>query len=427
MNPTVTSAPNNYAWPTMSAGTSGWASQGAAPQWTTSQPMALPFSKTDTVMKHQEQEPPQAESISEKQPAEEKESSTLSTAWKKTILFAPILGFIASSALITKSLPKGLKQKLVNGTLKAAGRTPLPIDKIDNGLKNFGQKFLGFAVLLKSLGGISAGIVSGQPSMIWGNLIQIIPSGILAFKKSNAMQNLATSMEMLLGGFYTIGFANELKNKDPKTSPDQIRKYDMTHLKSLFDRKNDLTVEKRLTGLLGELGHMAAFTIEDHILLVKDLGQKAIQAFSKKEASPDEPQPTFKSKLEQWTKEPSASKSQLAVLFFYLGTLPILLLTRKNPQIGEKRFIIALKAIGMAIANLAPFAIAFNRDDLRGKAPLIGAPMAVIGMANSRNPFFVGMGHLGESFNDLFFSDVAVNGVKTKSDSTPTSTPAPVK
>jgi hypothetical protein len=78
-----------------------------------------------------------------------------------------------------------------------------------------------------------------------------------------------------------------------------------------------------------------------------------------------------------------------------------------------------LKAVGMSIANMAPFAIALNRDDLRGKAPLIGVPMAVVGMANSRNPFFVGMGHLGESFNDLFFSDVAVNGVRTRSETKP--------
>lgn len=424
MSSPVTFTPNNYSWPTMSTGTADWAKQGTAPQWATSQTMALPFSKTDTVSKTQEpikQEP--VPGVSGEQPEEQKESSTLAKAWKKTILFAPILGFIASSALITKSLPKGFKTGIVNGTLKAAGHSPLAADKIDDGLKNFGQKFLGFAVLLKSLGGISAGIVSGQPSMIWGNLIQIIPSGILAFKKSNSMQNLATSMEMLLGGFYTIGFANELKNKDPKTAPDQIRRYDMTHLKSLFNRDNDLSMEKRLSGFVGELGRMAAFTIKDHVLLIKDLEQTVAQMFRKKETPSDQPQPTFKAKLEQWTKEPSASKSQLAVLFFYLGTLPILLLTRKNPKIGEKRSIIALKAIGMAIANLAPFAIAFNRDDLRGKAPLIGAPMAVIGMANSRNPFFVGMGHLGESFNDLFFSDVAVNGVKTKSEPAPTPTP----
>ena len=78
--------------------------------------------------------------------------------------------------------------------------------------------------------------------------------------------------------------------------------------------------------------------------------------------------------------------------------------------------IVALKAIGIAIGNLAPFAIAFHRDDPRGKAPLLGIPIMTIGMANSRNPFFVGVGHLGMGITEFFFSDVAVNGVKTKSD-----------
>jgi hypothetical protein len=194
----------------------------------------------------------------------------------------------------------------------------------------------------------------------------------------------------------------------------------MTRLKSLFKRNTDMTLGERFKGFLGSMGSMAAFTIQDHVLLIKDLGNKAIQLFRKQDKSAGQPELSFKGKLDQWTKEPSASKSQLAALFFYLGTLPIMLLTRKNPKIGEKFHVVALKFIGMSIANLAPFAIALNRDDLRGKAPLIGAPMAVLGMANSRNPFFVGMGHLGESFNDLFFSDVAVNGVKTKSDPAPT-------
>jgi hypothetical protein len=346
---------------------------------------------------------------------EKKDPSTLGKIWKNIILFAPVLGFIGSSTLIIKSLPRGFKTGLVNGLLKAGGRAPVAAEKIDGQLKAMGQRVLGFAVLLKSLGGISAGVVCGQPSMIWGNLIQILPAGILAFKRSNAMQNFATSMEMLLGGFYTIGFANELKNKDDKTPPEQIRRYDMTRLKSLFDWGNGLTLEKRLTGLFSEMAGMAKFTAQDHVQLVKDLWSKGIHGFSGN-ASERSVQP-LKDRLSEWAKEPSATKSQLAALFFYMGTLPILLLTRHNPKIGEKFPVVALKFIGMAIANLAPFAIALNRDDLRGKAPLIGAPMAALGMANSRNPFFVGMGHLGEAFNDLFFSDVAVNGVTTKSES----------
>jgi hypothetical protein len=402
---------NSYAWPTAQANI-GMAS--GKPVWANGSPIPATsyFSHKPNNAAPPEQSPEMEKAQTEKQ------SSALAKAWKQIILFAPILGFIGSSTLITKSLPNSVKTKIVNGALKTVKRAPLPTEAIDSGLKNAGQKFLGFAVLLKSLGGISAGIVSGQPSMIWGNLIQILPAGILAFKKSNAMQNFATSMEMLLGGFYTIGFANELKNKDPKTSPEQIRRYDMTRLKSLFNWSNGMTAGERFKGLLGTMGGMAAFTIQDHVLLFKDLGHQAIQLLRRQDHSNGQ-QATFKEKMEQWTKEPSASKSQLAAMFFYLGTLPILLLTRKNPKIGEKFHVVALKFIGMAIANLAPFAIALNRDDLRGKAPLIGAPMAVLGMANSRNPFFVGMGHLGESFNDLFFSDVAVNGVKTKSDPAP--------
>jgi hypothetical protein len=400
----------SYAWPTPQV--TGPASK--AVQWPTQQQLGMPGYPLITGHSGESRQ------NSAEQPQEEKKPlSPLGKAWKQIILFAPILGFISSSALIAKSLPMGVKSFMVNGTLKALGRPAVNQAKMDESLRAFGQKFLGFSVLLKSLGGISAGILSGQPSMIWGNLIQIIPSGILAFKRSNSLQNFATSMEMLLGGLYTIGFANELRNKDPKTPPEQIRRYDMTRLKSLFSRGSDLSAQDRLKGLFQTMKQMAVFTVQDHALLVKDLGRKAVHFASKNEDPAQEPSQTLRARLSEWVRQPSATKSQLAVIFFYLGTLPILLLTRKNPKIGEKRSIVALKAVGMSIANMAPFAIALNRDDLRGKAPLIGVPMAVVGMANSRNPFFVGMGHLGESFNDLFFSDVAVNGVRTRSETKP--------
>lgn len=351
---------------------------------------------------------------SEPQPGPQANTSVLAAAWKKVVFLAPVLGFIGSSALIAKSLPKGMRDGIVKTAFKAIGRDSMRMGRSDERLRAFGQKTLGFAVLLKSLGGISAGIVSGQPSMIWGNLIQIIPSGILAFKRSNALQNFATSMEMLLGGLFTLGFANELKNKDARTAPGEIRRYDMSRLKSLFQPGQNLTFKNRLEGLLNEMKRMARFTAQDHIQLVRDLSQKSEQLLDGKRGNPPErSNNSFQGRLLDWAGQPSAAKSQVAVLFFYLGTLPILLLTRRNPKIGEKKSIVALKATGLAIANLAPFAIALNRDDLHGKGPLIGAPMTVIGMANSKSPFFVGLGHLGEAFNDLFFSDVAVNGVKT--------------
>lgn len=415
---TFSSAPSaNYSWPAVQ----GFAQWQGGPSYASTSTPGLPAWPTQANPNGQtflaapthnpflqgKDVPPQTQKEDEKTKTE-KQPSDLAKAWKKFVLFAPIVGFLGSGTLIL-----GAKTSLLNPILKVVGRAPLPVTAADQKFKNIGQKSLGIAVLLKSLGGISAGVVSGQPSMIWGNLIQLIPSGILAFKKSNHLQNFATSMEMLLGGLYTIGFANELKNKDPGTAPDKIRRYDMTRLKSIFNHSTQLSMEQRFTGLLSTLGSMAAFTIQDHVLLFKDLGKKLFNHQSKR---PEEKEQTLKEKLSNWTKQPSAIKSQLAVLFFYMGTLPILLLTRKNPKIGEKRSIVALKAIGMSIANAAPFAIAMNRDDLRGKAPLIGAPMAVIGMSNSRNPFFVGLGHLGESFNDLFFSDVAVNGVKTKSE-----------
>jgi len=327
--------------------------------------------------------------------------SPLLAVWRRFLLTAPVIGLTGGVLMVTHSLPKSLRTKIIP-------------PQLDTGVQNLGRKLLGGSVLLRSIGGISAGIVSGQPNMILGNLVQTGAAGILAFSKSKAVQNLATSLEMLLGGLYTVGFANELKNKDPNTPASEIRKYDMSHLKSLFRPGNPLTWTQRAKGTAQELGHMTAFAATDHVLLVKNVVNALRQAGTAQTS-----QVTPREKAEQWVKAPSALKSQIAALFFYMGSLPIVFLTRRNPKIGEKKVIVALKGLGMIIANAAPFAIALNRDDFRGKAPLVGVPMAVLGMANSKNPFYVGLGHLGESFNDVFFSDVAVNGVNTGRENKP--------
>ena len=204
-----------------------------------------------------------------------KPSSAPGKVWRQMILFAPTIGLIGSSALITKSLPTGIKTSLVNTVRRTVGRSSLKPGNIDEGLKEFGQKVVGFDIFMKSLSGVSAALVSGQPSMTWGNLIQIIPSGILAFKRSDVLQNFATSMEILLGGLYTIGFANELKNKDPHTRSNQIRRYDMARLTSLFKLDNPLSLKQRLMSLPQVLADMAVFTMKDHVLLFQDLGRQA--------------------------------------------------------------------------------------------------------------------------------------------------------
>lgn len=372
-------------------------------------------------------------------------------------LAGPSLLLLGGLSWMLKGLPAGVDKKLFGRFIKSGNVE----EKLNTAFSKFGYITLGAGGALLGANGILAGVTSNQPSMITGNILQFIPSAILmalslgtkrfSGAKAETLRNIAVSATMATGGIFTLGFANEIKNKDPNTLNGSMTSYDMSRFRSLYSRDSNISFGERVIGITTELSKMFAFTIADHARLLKNLPADFRHVASVfRNHSSEHPND---SKLKEWLTKPSADKSHIAALFFYLGALPVLLFSHKVPHVTQSRLfksaaeklpvsitqaplfksmtkpvneiakgktVTALKWIGMLMANLSLFSIALNRDDLKGKAPLLGVPMAVFGMASGKQ-FFQGMGNVGESVSNLFYSDMAVNGLETGKKETPVS------
>lgn len=283
------------------------------------------------------------------------ENKKFNDTWNKVVNIAPILSLAGSLVMIFSG-------------------------KNEN-LSRLGQKILGAGTIFTSINGIGAGVITGQPSMIFNNVLMLPQSILLATAKNNFQRSIANALSVALGGLYTIGFANELENKSTKIN--NPRKYDFKNFK--------------LKNLPKELFNITKFTIEDHIKLLKEI-PKIITNLPKD--------------LTSDLTKPNADLSKFGALMSYIGALPILFLGSKNPKIVNSKFVQITKAIAMITANLTLFNIALQRKDIKGKAPLLGVPLTVIGTALAKDSFTVGLSNLGEAIDNVFFSDMAANGLQ---------------
>jgi hypothetical protein len=276
-----------------------------------------------------------------------------------------------------------------------------------------------------AINGISQGIISMQPSMVLCNIGQLLVTtpmfSIAGATQSQRLKTLAASLDMFFGGLYTVGFATEIANKSKPENDPTVRVYDMSRLKQAFIPSSGMNIAQRASAIGKELVGMTVFAAQDHVDLVKNL-VKDNTSIARSIANPN----TWRRKDEALYPDletdsrfnvndlakPSANKSRIAAMLTYAGTLPIVLLNTRIPDIGNKFIPQLLKGGAMLTANLSLFTLALNRDDWKGRAPLLGVPLSVIGNAKANNDFFVGIGQIGEAMNNLFFSDMAVNGLK---------------
>ncbi len=325
----------------------------------------------------------------------------LKKAWDTFILAGPAVSLLSGLLLLAATPVKRLNGTPIEWAARSLGRKA-PESALIQRSASIGQRMMSSSYVLRSLNGIGAGLLSGQPSMIVGNLIQLVPSIKLAMSESPSVRALVTNIGIFLGGLFTVGFANELWNKNPNTPEDKIRRYDMQQLKDLFNASSDIKPLRRLTGLLSEMGKMTLFSVQDHFLMLGSMAKTAVRLIQGKP-----PEHGERMSFTEWLKTPTAGKSRLAVLFFYMGSIPIMLLERKNPAIIQKPLLMALKGIGAVITAMAPVAIALQRNDMQGRAPILAAPLTVLGSIFSNS----GLSQFGEGFNDLMFSKAAVEGI----------------
>ncbi|MGE0200426.1 MAG: hypothetical protein AB7P76_05600 [Candidatus Melainabacteria bacterium] len=366
--------------------------------------------------------PPQAARVhQEAAPSEKTSKKPERTLWQRFLLTAPIIGLAGGLAAVL-----GNRREAIKPLAKLVGREVKQSGAMEGNLKKLGDVFIGFSVFLRSVSGIAQGVTTMQPAMILSNGIQMLPASVHALNwmpaigksKLGKLADHFGAQLIFLGGLYTLGFANALKNKDPNTPDREKRTYDMTRFKSVFDHDNGLTPGERAKVFLRENLKMLKFIAGDHVQMMKEIFTPAKAENQPAAAlhfdghSVSEENVNWQEKAKAWIKAPMAKKSYMAVLCSYLGTLPIVFLGKRYPNISGNPVLVGFKFLNMLLANMAPFAIAMNRDDWRGKSPLLGVPLSVTGMALSHNKLGLAAGYLGDSITDNFFSSVAVDGVQ---------------
>ena len=256
-------------------------------------------------------------------------------------LIGPSLLLLGGLSWMLKGLPAGVDKKIFGRFIKSGNVEA----KLNSRFDKFGYITLGAGGALLGANGILAGVTSNQPSMVTGNILQFIPSAILlalslgskkfSGAKVETLRNLAVSAIMATGAIFTLGFANEIKNKDPNTPDSQKISYDMSRFKALTSRKSGIGFGERIIGIVSELSKMFSFTVADHARLLKNIPDDFKHVASVFRNHPSE-HPND-SKLKEWLTKPSADKSHIAALFFYLGALPVLLFSHKVPHVTQSK------------------------------------------------------------------------------------------
>lgn len=312
----------------------------------------------------------------------------ISAAKKLVVSLAPALSLLGGVALLGASL---------------GARLPLPISKsawrtLKPGLEKGGTAAVSAALGFGALNDAIAGVTTQQPSMIAAGALQVIPAAMMVGAKSNATKAMAFNLWTLLAAVWTVGFANDMANKHHSKHQEPTRAYDMTTFKSVFDTQSQAPISQRLGTLAKEGAKMSAFIAGDHVHLAKSLLNGT--------SAPTSLKGLF---------EPSTAISRASVLLTYAGALPLLVKGLKNPNLLVHSRLAnvcdGLKMGALALANLSYVNLALHRQDWKGRAPLLGVPLTVIGTSTAHNNRLIGMSQLGEGLNSLFFSDVALKGL----------------
>jgi len=357
-----------------------------------------------------------------------KNSSALKKIWEGFVWLAPILYLTSGALLMAGQKNRFLDSKIKDPLLKTVSslikRKTTDAKGLNAILETSAKKMLSAGCTFTNINGISAGIVCAQPSMILNNLINLPISFYISKTKKDLPYIQA--LQFFLGGLYTVGFAGELKNKS--LTPSEQRKYNMEKFKKAFSLKSALNPAQRAFTVLEESFRMLGFIAVDHLLLIKDLfklslklPEKLGKLISKTPETvadfiinPTDAVAVSANKIVDATNDlskPHHELSQIGAFLVYISSLPLVLFMPKNPKLANNKLIQTLKAAAGITSNLTLFSLALHSKGVKNKVPVIGVPLSVIGSAKANNNFFVGMCNTGEGLNNVFFSEVAVNGL----------------
>jgi hypothetical protein len=282
-------------------------------------------------------------------------------------------------------------QKLVRAVLRR-DLTPKQIQA----MYKWSKILLTCAVFPKAMNGISYGLSSQQPSMIFEHMFEL-----LTFPFAIAQTPFIQNLLFMVSGFFSLGLANDLDNDKKRAVGDpNLRVYNMEHLKQVFKPSSGLDLKERARGLAQETVGMSKFVAEDIGVAAKRL-KRDFGNMAKGNAN------------EITSGEGSAGKASLNFALLQLGTIPKLMLSfMQNEHNPVYQLIKAYSGFMQTAAGLVGdfsiFLLGKDGKTLGERLPVVGVSAELAGRVSSygkgEKPLATFLQKIGEAGNTLFYA-----------------------
>ena len=301
----------------------------------------------------------------------------------------------ATEATIVHEKSHGFVRKAVNG----ASRPFLKRDLADRDIKKMyelSKIMLTATVFPKALNGIVYGVNAQQPSMIFEHAIEL-----LLFPFALAQTPFIQNALFMLSGLFSLGLANDLDNDKKRAAQAQdLRVYDMAHLKDILKPSSHLGLSERFTGVFKEGWGMTRFVGEDMKVglqrVNRDLTRMAHQ----------EPN-------EILNAEGNGGKASLNFALLQLGTAPKLMLSfmkNENGPVGQaiRAYSSVMQSLAVLVGDISIFMLGKDGQTLGEKIPMAGvtteAAGRIISYGKAEQPVATFLQKLGEAGNSIFYA-----------------------
>jgi hypothetical protein len=252
------------------------------------------------------------------------------------------------------------------------------------------------AVFPKAMNSISYGLSSGQPSMIFEHLFEL-----LMFPFAIAQTPFIQNLLFMASGFFSLGLANDLDNDKKRAAGDpNLRIYNMDRLKAIFKSDSNLSAGERAKGLAKETAGMGKFAVADIGIATKRLKRDFTGMVKGKEN-------------EITSGVGSGGKASLNFALLQLGTIPKLMLSfmqnEKNPIYQMiKAYSGFMQGAAAIVGDWSIFLLGKEGKTIGERLPVAGvtaeATGRIISYGKGEKPLATFLQKIGEAGNTLFYA-----------------------
>lgn len=262
------------------------------------------------------------------------------------------------------------------------------------------------SIFPKAMNGISYGLSSEQPSIIFEHAMEVLMFPLI-LSQTPFIQNVS----FMLYSLFSLGLANDLDNDKLRAKGEKagLRIYPMKRLKDLVNPASPISSEARLKGLGREIFNMGRFVLGDIRLGVQRVIRDASGILK---GQPNELTNT----------EGNAGKASLGFVLWQVGTIPKLALSflkNENSPLGVaiKAYSWVVQSVAAVVGDFSLFLLGKDGKTVGERLPMAGATAEASGRifsyGKSEKPFATFLQKIGEAGNTLFY---AVRASRLKDD-----------